>query len=132
MKLERNDLANLGEQIDLMNTIQGGVTMTNMELDMNESGYVASFRNPAYDSDNYHIELNEDRLTVYATLSGDYVQQREGKKVVIPTFVQHFPIPANVDVQKIEAVFEEGALNVYAPFKSGMNDLPKRIDIRNL
>lgn len=133
MKLKENILAGLGKQIDLSNTINGGITMTTMELSQTKEGYWAKFHNPAFTGDNYHVEVNQNLLTVYATLSNDFVRYTdEGNKLLIPTFIRSFPIPQNVDVEGIEATFDEKVLTVFAPFKSDFNNRSKKIDIQNI
>ncbi|NJL12679.1 MAG: Hsp20/alpha crystallin family protein [Microscillaceae bacterium] len=133
MDAKQNVLAGFGRQIDLMNTINGGTTMTSIEIRQEKEGYVVLFSNPALGSDNYHIELKPDVLTVYTTLPQDalsHVEEINGNKVVIPAFMRHFPIPVNVEIDKIEAIFEEGSLKIIAPFKTGLNNFPKKLDIR--
>ncbi|GAB4404430.1 MAG: hypothetical protein OHK0053_29980 [Microscillaceae bacterium] len=133
MDAKQNVLAGFGKQIALMNTINGGITMTSVEIRQEETGYVVLLSNPGLGRESYHIELKPDVLTVYTTLPQDalsHIEEINGNKVVVPTFMRHFPIPADVEVSKIEAVFEEGCLKIIAPFRSGLNNFPKKLDIR--
>lgn len=133
MKLEKNILAGLGKQINLSNTINGGITMTTMELSQTNEGYSARFTNPAFNGDNYHVEVNQNQLTVYTTLNQEFVDYTEdGNKLLIPTFLRSFPIPPSVDIDGIEAVFEGNVLTVFAPFKPDFNNRSKKIDIQNI
>ena len=133
MKLGKNILAGLGKQINLSNTIDGGITMTTMELSQSDEGYSAKFFNPAFNGDNYHVEIDQNQLTVYTTLSQDFVEYTdEGNKLLIPTFLHTFPIPPNVDIDGIEATFEGRTLTVFAPFNSDSNNRSKKIDIQNI
>lgn len=129
MKLSKNSLAGFGNQIDLANTINGGVTLTSFKIQQNEEGYIVTLQNPGFDQDNYHVELKADRLTVYTTLND--TTDTAAKKPIIPTFIRHLPVPASVDTDRIEAIFEEDYLKIIAPFKSGFNNSQKRIDIRH-
>ena len=132
MKIRENILANSVHQINLMNTINGGITMTQVDLSQNEEGYLAVFRNPTLSGERYHIEINAGHLIVYTTLDDSYKSEfsKNQMKIVIPSFIRHFPIPEHVDAEKIEAVFEAGALRVFAPFKDGLDNSPKKIDIK--
>ncbi|NJO01294.1 MAG: Hsp20 family protein [Bacteroidia bacterium] len=129
MKLEENAFEGLGQQIDWMNTINGGVTMTFVELGQTSDGLFVKFENPAFDGENYHIELKPTYLTVFATLSA-HNDAADEDSIVVPTFVRSFPIPPIVDAEKIEANFEDGILTVFAPFKPGLDDTSRKIDIK--
>ncbi len=129
MKLLKNELAGFGNQIDLLNTVNGGVTLTTMRVEQDQNGYTVILQNPAYNEENYHVELKPNHLTVFTTLE-PAPQNPEHLKMVVPTFLRHLPIPANVDTDKIEAIYDEHQLIITAPFKSGFDNLAKRIDIR--
>lgn len=129
MKLDKNSLAGFGKQIDLSNTINGGVTLTSLDISQNEKGYIVTLQNPVFNQENYQIELKPDHLTVYTILDSQLGE--EESQAIIPTFIRHLPIPANVDVSKIEAIFEDRNLKIIAPFKSGFSNSTKKIDIRH-
>lgn len=122
----------LAKQANALNTLNGGVTATNVELREESNRYVARFYNIALKEENYHVEINNNSLTVYATLpeSSDLDAESQEKKLIIPCYIQTFPIPAFIDVSKIEARFEDDSLYVIAPFKEGFNQRPRKLDIK--
>lgn len=132
MNLNQNALAGSGKYIDLLNTINGGVTMTTVEVGQNEEGVFVHLQNPSLGGENYHVELKPTHLTVFTTLepADEFQDQEEENKVVVPTFIRNFPVPGNVDEDKIEATFENGVLTIFAPFKPGISGSSKIIDIR--
>ncbi|MEO1655201.1 MAG: Hsp20/alpha crystallin family protein [Bacteroidota bacterium] len=132
MKVKYNALAGTAKHINLLNTVNGGITMTSVDLMQDDQGYTARFYNAAFDGDNYHVELNNRQLTVYTTINEEYYDVTEKGKVMIPSFIRTFPIPDHVDVDKIDAVFEEGALIITAPFREDMDGSVRKLNIRNL
>lgn len=128
MNLSKNSLAGLGSQLDLANTINGGVTLTSFKIQQNEDGYIVTLQNPGFDQDNYHVELKADRLTIYTTLNS--TEDTKIKKPIVPTFLRHLPVPAHVDTDRIEAIFEEDYLKIIAPFKPGFDSSSERMGIR--
>lgn len=133
MTLKDHDFKGLGDQLNLMNTINGGVTMTQVEFGQNEHGMYLNLSNPAFESDNYHVELKPNVLTIFTTLQAEPAgASEEEDKTVVPTFIRNFPIPNILDPQKLEATFEDGILTIFAPYKEGLNGNSRKIDIQHL
>ncbi len=133
MTLKNHAFKDMGSQLDLMNTINGGVTMTQVEFGQNEEGMYLNLSNPAYDSDNYHVELKPNVLTIFTTLDPMTKEEAEQHEApVVPTFVRNFPIPNVLDPQRLEATFEDGILTIFAPYKEGLNGNSRKIDIQHL
>jgi len=49
---------------------------------------------------------------------------------VFPMFMGVYPILPHVDAQRIEAIFEDGVLRVIAPFREGIRNINKKIQIK--
>ena len=49
----------------------------------------------------------------------------------VPVLVKTVVVPGIVDTDQIDAVYEEGVLNIFLPFKDKSVLAPKKIDIRN-
>jgi len=133
MKLNENILAGLGSQFDWANTINGGITETSVDIFQNEQGYEVEFFNTAFGQSNYHIEISPEAVSVFATLSPILTaNQTDKKSPIVPAFIRQFPIPNTVDIEKIEAIFEDQVLKIIAPFKKNIGLSPKKLDIRGL
>lgn len=115
------------QRINLTNTIAGGIAQTEMRLEEKEEGYYAYFRTPASHEDTFKIMLNENHLEVYRFLRVDKIV---GESTEIPLVVGAFPLPHFIDVEKIEANYENGVLKVFAPFKKNMGQDSQEIPIR--
>ena len=130
MNLKENILSGFGKQIDIMNTINGGVAMTSFEIEQNKDGYVVNVKNKAINGENFHVELTSGFLNVYATLKSTDMKINNGNNLVVPHFLKQFPIPNEVDVTKIEAVYENGILKIFAPFRADFPGTPQILNIR--
>ncbi|OJJ17138.1 hypothetical protein BKI52_30985 [marine bacterium AO1-C] len=129
--IDKTLLKAIAENVDALNTIGGGMATTQMEIMQLKDGYLLKMNIPTVSVEAYNIEINRDQLTIFTTLP----EQRDGElgEGVVSPFFQSFPISSAVDVEGIEAVFEDGELQVFAPFREDFkSNTTKRIDIRQL
>ena len=111
-------------QMDLLNTIGGGVAQAQVRLDKREQGVILRVALPSASPDTFHVALHNQRLTVY----GAYRHQPDDK-LSAPLFMRMLDLPANLDVARIDAVQEGPELCVRIPYKR-TNDEPRELDIR--
>jgi HSP20 family protein len=135
MKANKNLMGGFGNQIDLLNTMGGGLSMTSVNLEETSYAYVVKVKTPSLQGEAYHIEVNGNQLIIYTILSKQTelsAEQEEGsQKVLIPSFIRSFPLPPLVvDKNRIEAVFEEGELKVIVPKNPQVEEKPRKIEIR--
>lgn len=123
-----NAFKGLGNQLDKLNTISGGVVMTSMDLLQNQDGFVANVSTPTLGEENYHIEVQNNQLRLFVFLNDSL--HTSDAKAKVPSFFRVFPIPPFVDGEKIEAVFENNELKIYAPFKEGFDGDARNINIK--
>jgi len=131
VKVDKKLLKAIAANADALNTIGGGMATTKMEIMQLEDGYFLKMNIPTVSVEAYNIEINRDQLMIFTTLPEQRGSEL-GEGVVSP-FFQSFPISSAVDVDGIEAVFENGELQVFAPFREDYkSNTTKRIDIRQL
>ncbi|MCU0445102.1 MAG: Hsp20/alpha crystallin family protein [Microscillaceae bacterium] len=131
MKLNENVLAGLGREFDWLNVINGGITETSIDLFQNETGYEVIIFNPAFQEKNYHIEINGETVTVFATLTSIIeARERDKNNPIVPAFVHTFPIPNTVDANRIEAIFEDDELKIIAPFRRDIDRTSRKLNIK--
>jgi HSP20 family protein len=125
MKLISPDfIRNIAPQLDLLNTIGGGVAQPQLRVDRQAKSVLLRVAMPTVAPQSFHVVLNETRLTVY----GEY-RHEPGDQLAAPLFVQTLDLPANLDLDRIDAVHEDGELRVRIPFKNA-TDQQREIDIR--
>lgn len=98
-----------------------------------DDGFMLCMDLPGFKKEDIKIEMNENVLTI----SGE--RKREVKADVEPkghrieryygSFARSFSLPTNVDVEKIEAHYEDGVLNLHIP--KTQVAAPRRIEIQS-
>ena len=125
MKLISSEfIRNIAPQLDLLNTIGGGVAQPKLHVNQRPKGVVLHVAMPSVSADKFHVVLNNNNLTVY----GEYRHQPEDQ-LAAPLFVQKLDLPNNLDLTGINATHENGELRVAIPFKDPASQ-QREIDIR--
>lgn len=110
--ISKDFIHNIAPQLDLLNTLGGGIAQATMRVDQREKGVIVRVAAPSVQPDNFHVVLNNNHLTVYA----DYRHTPEDK-LVAPLFTRTMALPANLDQSRIDAVFEGNELHIRIPFQ---------------
>ncbi|GAA3971540.1 Hsp20/alpha crystallin family protein [Hymenobacter antarcticus] len=116
---------NIAPQLDLLNTIGGGVAQPQIRVDQLPKGVILRVAMPTVSADRFRVVLNNQKLTVF----GEYRHEPDDQ-LAAPLFVQTLDLPNNLDLSRIDAVHEGQELRVRIPF-SNTNDQQREIDIRH-
>ena len=108
----REFIRNIAPQLDLLNTIGGGVAQPKLHVNQRPQGVVLHVAMPSVAAEQFHVVLNNNNLTVY----GEFRHQPEDQ-LAAPLFVQQLNLPGNLDLAAINATHEGGELRVAIPFK---------------
>ena len=114
----------IAPQLDLLNTIGGGVAQPQLRVDQHPKGVIVRVAMPTVTADSFRVVLNQQKLTVF----GEYRHEPDDQ-LAAPLFVQTLDLPANLDVARIDAIHEGQELRVRIPFLSP-NDQQREIDIK--
>lgn len=126
----RRLLRRLLQQGDLLNTINGGVSMTNVVKEQRDNDFTIVVSAPSLPADSYNVVLNDRQLIIFSILP----QSAEGvgdQLVNIPIFYRSFELPPYIEVESIEAIHDDRELVVVLPFKESAR-YTKKIDIKHL
>ena len=118
-------LHNIAPQLDLLNTLGGGVAQPQVRVQKREQGVVIRLSAPSVRPETFHVVLNESRLDVFA----EYRHEPEDQ-LVAPLFVRTFELPDALDLTRIDAVHTAGELRVRIPYKDP-SDRWREINIRH-
>ena len=113
---------------DALNTINGGVSATHFVIDREGEDLLVKVSNSSVSPEAFNFTLNRDQLIISISYRGSAKDQNEG--LMPPLFYRAVKLPYYVDINKIEAVFEEDEFRVLLPYNSGLPKSPKRIDIK--
>jgi HSP20 family protein len=118
-------IRSIAPQLDLLNTIGGGVAQPQLRVDQRPKGVVLRVAMPTVSADSFRVVLNQQKLTVF----GEYRHEPEAQ-LAAPLFVQTLDLPNNLDLARIDAVHEGNELQVRIPFLNP-TDQQREIDIRH-
>ncbi|MGY2130633.1 Hsp20/alpha crystallin family protein [Hymenobacter sp. HD11105] len=117
-------IRNIAPQLNLLNTLGGGTAQAQLRVDKVAKGVVVRVAAPSVRPENFHVLLDNNRLTVYC----DYRHEEEDL-MSAPLFAQTLDLPAGLDLNRIDAVHEENELRVRIPFKDSASR-QREIDIK--
>ncbi|RPD49406.1 Hsp20/alpha crystallin family protein [Hymenobacter sediminis] len=122
--ISKDFIRNIAPQLDLLNTLGGGIAQATMRIDKREKGVVVRVAAPSVSPQNFHVVLNNNVLTVFA----EYRHSAEDK-LAAPLFSRTLNLPANLDLSRIDAVFEGQELHVRIPYRDITTE-PREITIK--
>ncbi len=123
--ISRDFIRSIAPQLDLLNTIGGGVAQPQLRVNERPKGVVLHVAMPTVPAESFHVMLKDSQLTVY----GEYRHAPEAQ-LAAPLFIQTLDLPQNLDLASINASHENGELRVAIPFKDPAESPPREIDIQ--
>ena len=123
--ISREFIRTIAPQLDLLNTIGGGVAQPALRVNKRPKGVVLHVAMPSVPAESFHVVLKDNHLTVY----GEY-RHGPGDQLAAPLFVQTLDLPKNLDLTAINATHEGGELRVAIPFRDAEANQPREIDIQ--
>jgi HSP20 family molecular chaperone IbpA len=123
MKLfkDKKFLQTIARQIDIWNTLGGGVVQTEVQVEKRKKGAIIHVSAPSVNPEAFQIQLNQNKLTVFAAF-----QNAEEKEIQIPLFYKEFILPQHVALDRIKAVYDGNGLQVRLPY---LETYTRQIDI---
>ncbi|SET89098.1 Hsp20/alpha crystallin family protein [Hymenobacter actinosclerus] len=121
--ISKEFIRNIAPQLDLLNTLGGGIAQARMRIDKREKGVIIRVALPSVNPQSFHVVLNENTLSVYAEF-----RHTPEDKLAAPLFSRMLTLPAGLNASRIDAVFEGEELLVRIPYAA--NDEPREIDIK--
>ena len=118
-------IRSIAPQLDLLNTIGGGVAQPKLRIDQRPKGVIVRVAMPTVTADSFRLVLNKQQLTVF----GEYRHEPDDQ-LAAPLFIQTLDLPTNLDLARIDAVQEGDELQVRIPFLNP-SDQEREIDIRH-
>ncbi|WP_165933401.1 Hsp20/alpha crystallin family protein [Arundinibacter roseus] len=131
MKRKLNISEEILIQADVMNTMYGGMSEPQLDIQSHEEGYEVKIKTPGIEADALQIEILQDKLMVYHVLP--VFSKVRGEKSAHQTarFISRMVIPSDVDLENISARYDEESrcLKVVFPFNNLHQDFHRRVDI---
>ena len=122
MKLEFKDIVT---SIDVLNTIQGGVSEPFLSMTEDDEGREVRVRVPGVNKNSLQVEVIDNQLSVFYMIP----IYSNGKLMQMPQVIYNQPIPYFVEVSKIKTTYEENELIVELPFNELSGGYKRKIKI---
>jgi HSP20 family protein len=128
MRFSKNFPNEIINHVDILNTIGGGVSMTSVNVLVQDDQFIIKVHTPGLNKFAYHVEVINNTVLIYSLLSFD---KNEGE-IQVPSFVKYVPLPKNANAEEIHAVHEDGELKVIVPVNTQQNHKQRKINIEYL
>ncbi|MBC5994052.1 Hsp20/alpha crystallin family protein [Pontibacter cellulosilyticus] len=112
--------------LDLFNTIGGGVSKTYARVKKEQESAVIEVWAAGVNPELFKVVLRRNTLTVNSVLTSDH-----SPNVTVPIFSRTFILPPIVDLNQIEALYQDGKLRIKLPYHEAA-DRPREIEIKQL
>jgi HSP20 family molecular chaperone IbpA len=126
IKMKRNsNYLDLITSIDVLNTVNGGVSEPQMNMNHFEEYREIRLKVPGIKQDDVHVEVHNNNLSIYY-----FINMVSNEKLIqLPRFVYNRSVPYFIDINKINARLENEELIVKLPFNRLANGYHKEIKI---
>jgi HSP20 family molecular chaperone IbpA len=127
-KMKRNSNTNyldLITSIDVLNTVNGGVSEPQMNMNHHEDYREIRLKVPGIKQEDVHVEVHNNNLSIYYFIN----MVSTDKLIQLPRFVYNRSVPYFIDINKINARLENEELVVKLPFNRLANGYHKEIKI---
>ncbi|MBF9253017.1 Hsp20/alpha crystallin family protein [Pontibacter sp. 172403-2] len=128
MKLikDKELLQNIAHQINLLNTVGGGVSETYVDVHKYKKGAVIEVWAATVNPESFRVVLHNNQLMILSALHSE-----ENPQMAVPLFNRTFQLPPQVDLGQVEAIYQDGQLQVKLPYYESA-DHPREIEIKQL
>jgi HSP20 family molecular chaperone IbpA len=126
IKMKRNsNYLDLITSIDVLNTVNGGVSEPQMNMNHFEEYREIRLKVPGIKQEDVHVEVHNNNLSIYY-----FINMVSNEKLIqLPRFVYNRSVPYFIDINKINARVENDELIVKLPFNRLANGYHKEIKI---
>jgi len=115
-------------QGDQLNTLAGGVVNTDFNIENQTDGFLISINAPGINTEQLKVISEENSIQVFATLA----HPSENFGVMIPLFYRKVDLPVFANTDEVEAVHQEGRLEIFVPIGKNSASSKKEIQIKQL
>jgi len=121
----KNKFRHLLPTVDLLNTLNGGVSEPHLSYRDRPDGRQVRIRVPGVSKELLQVEIHDNQLSVYYHIP----METGGKQVFVPKEVIQQTLPYFIEIPGIHATFEENELVVNLPYNELSNGYNRKIQI---
>lgn len=120
-----NKFKHLLTTVDLLNTLNGGVSQPYLAFREEPEGRELRVRVPGVSKEMLHVEINNNQLSVFYHIP----MESAGQQVYLPKEVVKQTLPYFIEITGIHATYEENELVVKLPFNQLSNGYNRKVPI---
>lgn len=120
-----NKFKHLLTTVDLLNTLNGGVSEAYITFREETEGHELRVRVPGVSKEMLQVEINNNQLLVYYHIP----MVTSGKQVYLPKEVIKQTVPYFIEITGIKASYEDNELVVKLPYNELSNGYNRRVPI---
>src|SRR5690554_3397505 len=109
---------------------EGNGLVPRVNIKENNDGFALEIAAPGMKKEDFHVELDNDMLTVSSEVSEDREERDEKytrKEFSYHSFRRSFYLPNTVEADQINATYSDGILNLWIPKKEEAKKKPARM-----
>jgi HSP20 family molecular chaperone IbpA len=111
--------------VDVLNTVNGGVSEPYLSLRENSDGHEVRVRIPGVGRKAIQVEIKNNELAVFYLIP----VESAGQLIFMPQVVYKQMVPHFIEATGIKAVFQNNELIVKLPFNKQSDDYNRKIEI---
>jgi HSP20 family molecular chaperone IbpA len=120
-----NKFRHLLTTVDLLNTLNGGVSEPYVSFREDSDGRELRVRVPGVSKEMLQVEINGNQLAIFYLIP----MESSGKQMFLPKEVTKQTIPYFIEIAGINAAYEENELVVKLPFNELSNGYNRKVPI---
>ena len=121
----RNKLRGILSTVDLLNTLNGGVSEPYLSYRERTDGREVRVRVPGVSKELLQVEIRDNQLSVFYHIP----METSGKKVYLPKEVINETLPYFIAIPEIRATYENNELIVKLPYNELSNGYNRKVPI---
>lgn len=128
MRISDTLVKNMIVTADLLNTINGGMSMPSFQIKRKEVHYELDVKAPGISAEALKVEIHNRLLSVFHYLDYASPEQQEGD-IGAPNIIHLMAIPSDVELDSIRAEYKANKLKVIMPFNEVADGYHRSVDI---
>lgn len=120
-----NKFKHLLTTVDLLNTLNGGVSEPYVSYRERPDGRQVRIRVPGVGKEMLQVEIQNNELSVFYHIP----MESSGKKLFLPNEVMRQTLPYFIEIPAIQATYEDNELVVDLPFNELSNGYNRKVPI---
>jgi HSP20 family protein len=109
---------------------EGNGLVPRVNIKETDDGFAVDIAAPGMKKEDFHVELDNDMLTVSSEASEDHEEEKRNytrKEFSYHSFRRSFYLPNTVELEKINAKYSDGILSLWIPKKEEAKKKPARM-----